>query len=73
VHPSVVEQIIKNPKALNLGGETKEITVVFADIRGYTRLSENLAPEEAMSLLNCYLKLMVEKIWQEEGTSILFK
>ena len=45
---------------------TKEITVVFADIRGYTRLSENVTPEEAMNLLNAYLKLMVEKIWEEE-------
>ena len=72
VHPRVVEQLIKNPQALKLGGETKEITVVFADIRGYTRLSENVTPEEAMNLLNAYLKLMVEKIWEEEGTITAF-
>lgn len=72
VHPNVVEQLIKNPKALNLGGETKEITVIFADIRGYTRLSENLAPEAVMNLLNDYLKIMVEKIWEEEGTITAF-
>jgi adenylate cyclase len=72
VHPSVVEQLMKNPKALNLGGETKEVTIVFADIRGYTRLSERLAPEEVMNLLNEYLKIMVEKIWEEKGTLTAF-
>jgi adenylate cyclase len=72
VHPSVVDYLIANPKMLNLGGETKEITVIFADIRGYTRLSENMAPEEVMNLLNCYLKIMVEKIWEEEGTVTAF-
>jgi len=72
VHPSIVEQLIKNPKALNLGGETKEITILFADIRGYTRISENMAPEAMMNLLNNYLKLMVEKIWDEGGTLTAF-
>ncbi len=41
--------------ALNLGGETKEISVVFADIRGYTSLSERMAPEAVMHLINRYL------------------
>jgi adenylate cyclase len=72
VHPSVVEQLMKNPKALHLGGETKEITIVFADIRGYTRLSEHLTPEEVMNLLNRYLEIMVEQIWEEKGTVTAF-
>jgi len=72
VHPSVVQQLIKDPMALNLGGETKEISVVFADIRGYTRLSERMAPEEMMNLLNSYLGIMVEEIWHEEGTLTAF-
>ena len=72
VHPTVVEQLIKNSRALKLGGETKEITVVFANIRGYARLSENMTPEEAMNLLNAYLKLMVEEIWKEGGTVTAF-
>ncbi len=72
VHPSVVQQLIKDPMALNLGGETKEISVVFADIRGYTRLSESMAPEEMMNLLNSYLGIMVEEIWHEEGTVTAF-
>lgn len=72
VHPNVVQQLIRDPMALNLGGETKEISVVFADIRGYTRLSERMAPEEMMNLLNSYLGIMVEEIWHEEGTLTAF-
>ncbi len=68
VHPNVVQQLIRDPKALNLGGETKEISVVFADIRGYTRLSETMAPEQMMTLLNTYFEIMVKEIWDEEGT-----
>src|SRR5205823_985060 len=72
VHPSVVQQLIRDPMALNLGGETKEISVIFADIRGYTRLSESMAPEQVMNLLNSYLEIMVKEIWDEGGTVTSF-
>lgn len=72
VHPNVVQQLIEDPRALNLGGETKEITVIFGDIRGYTRLSESMAPEKVMDLLNGYLEKMVEAIWNLEGTVTSF-
>jgi adenylate cyclase len=72
VHPKVVQQLIQNPMAINLGGETKEISVVFADIRGYTRLSETMAPKQMMNLLNSYLEIMVKEIWDEEGTVTAF-
>jgi len=68
VHPNVVQQLIENPNALNLGGETKEISVISADIRGYTRLSEGMASKEVMNLLNTYFEIMVKEIWDEEGT-----
>src|SRR5204862_6540729 len=67
VHPNVVQQLIEDPNALKLGGETKEITVIFADIRGFTRLSESMTPEKVMNLLNTYLEIMVEEIWNQEG------
>lgn len=73
VHPNVVQQLIQDPMALNLGGETKEISVIFADIRGYTSLSERLAPEEVMNLINRYLNIMCEAIWEEEGTLTAFQ
>ncbi len=72
VHPNVVQQLIDDPRALKLGGETKEISVIFADIRGYTRLSESLAPEKVMNLLNSYLEIMGKEIWDEEGTLTSF-
>ncbi len=73
VHPNVVQQLIRDPQALNLGGETKEISVVFADIRGYTSLSERMAPGDVMNLINRYLQLMCEAIWEEEGTITAFQ
>ncbi len=68
VHPSVVEQLIQHPGAVKLGGELKEVSVIFADIRGYTRLCEHLPPEQAMHLLNTYMSIMVEQVLEEEGT-----
>ncbi|HLI07329.1 MAG TPA: adenylate/guanylate cyclase domain-containing protein [Ktedonobacteraceae bacterium] len=72
VHPKVVEQLISDPRALKLGGETKEISIVFADIRGYTRLSESMSPEQVMNLLNKYLEIMGKEIWDEGGTLTAF-
>jgi adenylate cyclase len=72
VHPSVVKRLIEDPHALKLGGETREITVISADLRGYTSLAERLPPERMMNLLNNYLDLMVEAIWGEGGTLTAF-
>jgi adenylate cyclase len=68
VHPNVVQQLIEDPKALNLGGEIKEISVISADIRGFTALSEKLPSTEVMNVLNNYFDIMVKQIWDEEGT-----
>jgi class 3 adenylate cyclase/GAF domain-containing protein len=72
VHPHVVQELMKNPRALNLGGETKEISVVFADIRGYTLLSESMQPYEVMHMINGYLEKMCDAIWEEKGTLTAF-
>jgi class 3 adenylate cyclase/PAS domain-containing protein len=68
VHPNVVQQLIENPSALNLGGETKEISVIAADFRNFTSLNEHKTSQEVMNLLNTYLEIMVKEIWDEEGT-----
>jgi class 3 adenylate cyclase len=68
VHPNVVQRLIEDPSALNLGGEIKEITVISADIRGFTRMSEGMASGEVVNLLNNYLDIMVKEIWDEGGT-----
>ncbi|WP_376793929.1 adenylate/guanylate cyclase domain-containing protein [Thermogemmatispora sp.] len=72
VHPSVVKRLLEDPHSLKLGGETREITVISADLRGYTSLAERLPPEQMMNLLNSYLDLMVEAIWDEGGTLTAF-
>jgi adenylate cyclase len=72
VHPSVVSRLIADPQALTLGGETREITVLFADIRGSTRLGEITPPEQMMNLLNGYWEKMVEAIWSQGGTITAF-
>jgi adenylate cyclase len=72
VHPAVVRQLLADPAAVHLGGETREISVVFADIRGYTRLAEGRAPGELVRILNQYLDILTEAIWHEEGTLTMF-
>lgn len=68
VSPELVAEIIKNPDRLALGGEKKEITVLFSDIRGFTGISEKLAPDVLVSLLNGYLGPMTEVVLKNNGT-----
>jgi len=69
VSKSVVEELLKHPEKLELGGEDKEITVLFSDIRGFTTLSENLKePQVLVAHLNEYLSAMTDLIFKYEGT-----
>ncbi len=68
VSKSVVDELLKHPEKLELGGEDKEITVLFSDIRGFTTLSEKLSPQELVSHLNEYLSAMTDIIFNYEGT-----
>jgi adenylate cyclase len=73
VHPSVVEELMSNPKAVELGGQTKEVSILFADIRGYTALSDGRRSEEVVEMLNDYLQILTEAIWEEQGTLTMFQ
>ena len=66
VNSSVVEQLILNPP--KLGGEDKELTVQFSDIRGFTTLSERLTPQQLVEVLNTYLTAMTDIIMENDGT-----
>jgi len=69
VNKSVVEELCKHPEKLELGGEDKEITVLFSDIRGFTRLSEELKePQKLVAHLNEYLTAMTNIVFNYEGT-----
>ncbi len=68
VPPSVVDRVLANPGDLKLGGTRQEISVLFADIRGYTAWSENAPPEKVVEMLNDYLSLAAEIILAWDGT-----
>ncbi len=67
VSPVVIENLIKNPKMINLGGEKRNITIFFSDIRGFTSISEKLEPESLVHLLNDYLTEMTSIIIKDDG------
>jgi len=64
----VVKQILENPDSFKLGGVMQTITVLFADIRGFTRISEHASPEKIVHLLNRYFSAMTDIIFAHGGT-----
>jgi len=66
--PAVIERIIENPKLLQLGGEKREITSFFSDVASFTSISEKMAPEDMVKLLNAYLSEMTDIILDSGGT-----
>ena len=68
VAPAVVQEMLKHPEQLRLGGERREISVLFTDIRGFTTMSENLDPEALVKLLHDFLNPMSNIIINQGGT-----
>lgn len=66
--PAVIERITADPSSLRLGGERRELTIMFSDLAGFTSLSEGLDPEQLTALLNDYLTDMTDIILEEGGT-----
>ena len=66
VSPAVIKQL--DPDGLKLGGQKGNITILFADIRGFTSYSENQSPEDLVAVLNRYLAAAAEAVLEQEGT-----
>jgi adenylate cyclase len=69
VSAPVAERIVEDPERyLQPGGERRTVSVLFADLRGYTTVTQRLAPDQAIVVLNTYLSRMIEVIYQYGGT-----
>lgn len=68
VSAALVEAIIAHPERLELGGEEAEVTVLFADLAGFTGLAETMPPKSLIQLLNEYFSTMTEIILTRHGT-----
>ncbi|PJZ83817.1 adenylate/guanylate cyclase domain-containing protein [Leptospira harrisiae] len=68
VSKDVVDELLKHPDNLALGGSKREITIFFSDVRGFTTISEQLGPEDLVKLLNEYLSAMTDIIIEYKGT-----
>lgn len=69
VAPQIVEELAhKNNLEIKLGGENRDIAVLFVDIRGFTTMSESLEPEQVLEILNEYLSLTTNSIFKNNGT-----
>lgn len=68
VSANVVDSLMKDPAKLKLGGQRRNMSVLFSDLRGFTTLSEGLRPEELVEVLNKYLDEMTNIVFEEGGT-----
>jgi adenylate cyclase len=68
LNPGMVEEIVRNPSLLRLGGERREMTVHFSDIAGFTTIAEGMEPSELTEMLNTYLSEMTDIILDSGGT-----
>jgi adenylate cyclase len=68
ISPAFMNELTKNPEKLKLGGEVRDLTVMFSDIRNFTSISEQLSPEELIVLMNDFLTPMSDLVMENRGT-----
>lgn len=68
VAPAIVDRLAENPERLVLGGETRDLTVLFSDLRNFSGLSEGMSARELTQFMNDYLTPMTDAILESEGT-----
>src|SRR5213075_653755 len=64
----IVASLLETPAGLSLGGEKRRVTILMADLRGFTPLAETLPPEKVVALINNFLEVMTEVIVRYGGT-----
>ena len=65
--PSIVEELARTPEKLRLGGENRTVTLYRSDLAGFSKLSEDLAPQDLVQLMNEYLTAMTDIVMDNEG------
>ncbi len=65
--PQVIAELLRDPSRVRLGGERRELTILFSDIRGFTTLSETMSPVDLAHFLNRYLSIMTDLILDRRG------
>lgn len=65
---NLLDELISNPNKLKLGGENKEVSIIFTDIRGFTNLSEKVSSEELIQILELYFTPMTKIVLENNGT-----
>jgi class 3 adenylate cyclase len=74
VSAEIAAQIVADPgRHLRLGGDKREVTVLFGDLRGFTPLAEQLDPQDVVDILNSYLKLVIDAVFEFRGTLDKFR
>jgi adenylate cyclase len=74
VSAEVAAEIVADPgRHLRLGGDKREVTVLFGDLRGFTPLAEQLDPQDVVDILNSYLKLVIDAVFEFRGTLDKFR
>lgn len=68
VSPKLIQQILADPKTLALGGEKRELTIFFSDLKGFTSISENMPAEKLVPLLNRFLTEMTDILLDSGAT-----
>ncbi|MBY0225177.1 MAG: adenylate/guanylate cyclase domain-containing protein [Hyphomicrobium sp.] len=68
VSPTVVEELARTPDRLKLGGDLRDVTLLFADVRGFSRLSEGMTAEELVSFINTLFTPLADEILAHRGT-----
>ncbi len=68
VGPKVMQEMLSHPEKFKQGGERREMSVLFSDIRGFTSIAERMAPEELSRFINEYLTPMTDIVFETDGT-----